>query len=148
MGGSIKSKVSDRALALVQLAVQGLGVQSRPDLFHGMRCLSRTIGARLGGQLACTKRQLQQTNKEITARHLKKKAISLTLNQRQARLQEQYNFLETGIETYRQLQHQVSSIVHPFAIDGSGFQTGVDVASALRKLLMNASWFRSNLSSF
>ena len=50
MGGSIKSLVSDRALALIQLAVQGLGVQSLPDLFHGMGCLSRTIGARLGGQ--------------------------------------------------------------------------------------------------
>jgi hypothetical protein len=44
-GGSIKSLVSDRAQALIQLAVQGLGIQSLPDLFHGMRCLSRSIGA-------------------------------------------------------------------------------------------------------
>ncbi|MDJ0717314.1 MAG: hypothetical protein QNJ54_24370 [Prochloraceae cyanobacterium] len=129
--------VSDRALALVQLAVQGNGCQSRPDLFHGMRCFSRSIGARLGGQLARTKRQLQQTNREITARHLKKKAISLTLNQRQARLQERYHFIEAGIETYRQLQHQISTIVHPFAVDGSGFQTGVDVAGARSKTPTN-----------
>ncbi len=54
MGGEIKSLVSDRAKALIQLAVQGLGIPSRPDLFHGMRCLSRSIGARLGGQLART----------------------------------------------------------------------------------------------
>ena len=60
---SIKSLVSDRAKALVQLAGQGLGCPSLPDLFHGMRCLSRTIGARLGGQLACTKRQFIQTEK-------------------------------------------------------------------------------------
>ncbi len=93
------------------------------------------IGARLGGQLARTKRQLQKTNREITARHLKKKPISLTLNQSQARLQEQYNFLEKGVETYHNLLHQISTIVHPFALDGSGFQTGIDVASALRKLL-------------
>ena len=131
----IKSLVSDRAKALVQLAVQGLGCQSRPDLFHGMRCLSRTIGARLGGQLARTKRQLQQTNREITARHLKKKPISLPLSQRQARLLEQYHFLEKGVETYHSLLHQISTLVHPFALDGSGFQTGTDVASALIKLL-------------
>ena len=135
MGSSIKSLVSDRALALVQLAVQGLGCPSLPDLFHAMRCLSRTIGARLGGQLARTKRQLQQVQREITSRHLREKPISLKLTHRQARLQEQYDFLETGIETYRQLQHQISTIVHPFAVDGSGFQTGVDVAAALRKLL-------------
>ncbi len=144
----IKSLVSDRAKALVQLALQGLGCQSLPDLFHGMRCLSRTIGARLGGQLARTKRQLQQTNREITARHLKKKPISLPLSQLQARLQQQYHFLEKGVETYHSLLHQISTLVHPFALDGSGFQTGTDVATALRKLLMNASCFRSNLSNF
>ncbi len=140
---SIKSLVSarqgrasgDRAKALVQLAVQGLGCPSVPDLFHGMRCLSRNIGARLGGQLARTKRQLQETNREITARHLKKKPISVSLNQRQARLQEQYKFLEKGVDTYHSLLHQISTIVHPFALDGSGFQTGTDVVSALRKLL-------------
>lgn len=135
MGGSIKSLVSDRALALVQLAVQGLGVQSRPDLFHGMRCLSRSIGARLGGQLARTKRQLQQVTREITARHLKEKPISVSLSQRRSRLLEQYQFLELGVESYRSVLHQISTMVHPFAVDGSGFQTGVDVAKALRALL-------------
>ena len=132
---SIKSLVSDRAKALVQLAVQGLGCQSLPDLFHGMRCLSRTIGARLGNQLARTKRQLQQTMREITSLHLREKPISLKLSQRLSRLQEQYHFLETGVETYHSLLHQISTIVHPFALDCSGFQTGTDVASALRKLL-------------
>jgi len=135
MGGSIKSLVSDRALALVQLAVQGLGVQSRPDLFHGMRCLSRSIGARLGGQLARTKRQLQQITREITARHLKEKPISVSLSQRHSRLLEQYQFLELGVESYRSVLHQISILVHPFPVDGSGFQTGVDVAQALRRLL-------------
>ena len=135
MGGSIKSLVSDRALALIQLAVQGLAVQSLPDLFHGMRCLSRSIGARLGGQLARTKRQLQKTTREITARHLKEKPISVSLSQRLSHLQEQYQFLELGVESYRSVLHQISTMVHPFAVDGSGFQTGVDVAKALRALL-------------
>ncbi len=57
MGGSIKSKVSDRAPALIQLAVQGLDAQSLPDLFHGMRCLSRSIGASRG----CQARSHEQT---------------------------------------------------------------------------------------
>ena len=89
----------------------------------------------MGGQLARTKRQLHQAQREITSRHLRRRPISLKLNQRLSRLQEQYRFIETGIETYRLLLHQVSTIVHPFAVDGSGFQTGVDVAKALRELL-------------
>ncbi len=100
-----------------------------------MRCLSRTIGARLGGQLARTKRQLQQTTREITARHLKEKPISVSLSQRRSRLLEQYQFLELGVESYRSVLHQISILVHPFPVDGSGFQTGVDVAQALRRLL-------------
>jgi len=135
IGGSIKSLVSDRALALIQLAVQGHGTQSIPDLFHAMRYLSRYIGALLGGKLARTKRQLQQTSREITARQLKKKPISVRLNQRLRQLTEEYQFLALGVESYRSVLHQISTIVHPFAVDGSGFQTGVDIQDALRSLL-------------
>ncbi len=147
IGVSIKSLVSDRAKALIQLAVQGLDGLSIPDLFHGMRCLSRSIGARLGGKLARTNRQLQQTNREITARHLKKKPISLSLSQRRSQLEEQYQFLQLGVESYRSILQQISTIVHPFSVDGSGFQTGVDVAHALTELLPLLAACLSNLST-
>ncbi|NES19438.1 MAG: hypothetical protein F6K41_11030 [Symploca sp. SIO3E6] len=135
IGSSIKSLVSDRALALIQLAVQGHGTQSIPDLFHAMRSISRYIGALLGGKLARTKRQLQQTSREITARQLKKKPISVRLSQRLSQLTEEYQFLVLGVESYRSVLHQISTIVHPFAIDGSGFQTGADIQDYLRSLL-------------
>ncbi len=133
--GSIKSLVSDRAKALVQLAVQGLGVSSVPDLFHGMRGLSRYIGARLGSQLARTNRQYKTAQREKNSRQLRGKPISLKLSQRLEHLQEQSQFIGRGLETYRCCLHQISTIVHPFALDGSGFQTGRDVAKALRELL-------------
>ncbi len=120
---SIKSLVSDRAKALIQLAVKGLGCESIPDLFHAMRCLSRSIGARLGGQLARTKKQLQKTTRDITKRHLAKKPISAQLNQRLSWLQQQYQFIETGLETYRSYVHQISTLVHPFTIDESKKQS-------------------------
>ena len=41
----------------------------------------------------------------------------------------------TGVESYHHILHQISLIVHPFAVDGSGFQTTVDVAKALREQL-------------
>ncbi len=133
--GAIKSLVSDRAKALIQLAVKGIGCQSIPDLFHAMRCLSRSIGARLGGQLARTKKQLQKTQREITKRHLAKKPISAQLNQHLSWLQQQYQFIETGLETYRSYVHQISILVHPFTIDESKFQTGTNVAKMMRELL-------------
>ncbi len=36
---------------------------------------------------------------------------------------------------------QISTIVHPFAVDGTGFQTGVDVAKALGALLPSLAAF-------
>ena len=103
--GAIKSLVSDRAKALIQLAVKGMGCQSIPDLFHAMRCLSRSIGVRLGGKLAHTKKKLQKTQEEITKRHLAKKPISSQLSQRQSWLQEQYQFIQMGLEAYRSYIH-------------------------------------------
>ncbi|MGK7914586.1 MAG: DUF6399 domain-containing protein [Prochloraceae cyanobacterium] len=134
-GLSIKSLVSDRAKALIQLAVKGLGCLSLPDLFHAMRCLSRAIGSRLGGKLARTKRQLQQAQRQRIELYLKGKPIPMKLSQRLCRLQDQYNFIYTGVESYHHILHQISLIVHPFAVDGSGFQTTVDVAKALREQL-------------
>lgn len=93
---SVKSLISDRAKALIQLAVQGLGCQSLPDLFHAMRCLSRSIVARLGGELARRKKQLQEAQREITSRHLRGKPISKKLDQRFSWLQEQYYFIKSS----------------------------------------------------
>ena len=62
MGGSIKSLVSDRALALIQLAVQGLGSQSLPDLFHGMRCLSREHWSQIGRSISPHQETITKNN--------------------------------------------------------------------------------------
>jgi hypothetical protein len=133
--GAIKSLVSDRAKALIQLAVKGMGCQSIPDLFHAMRCLSRSIGVRLGGKLARTKKKLQKTQEEITKRHLAKKPISSQLNQRQSWLQQQYQFIQTGVKAYRSYVHQISTLVHPFAIENSQKMTGINVTKGMRELL-------------
>ena len=45
------------------------------------------------------------------------------------------SFSNLGVESYRKVVQQISTIVHPFALDGRGFQTGGDVAKALRDLL-------------
>jgi len=43
----VKYLVSDRAQALVKLALEGLGCRSIPDLFHALRELNRQIGSPL-----------------------------------------------------------------------------------------------------
>ncbi len=133
--GAIKSLVSDRAKALIELAVKGIGCQSIPDLFHAMRYLSRSIGVRLGGKLARMKKKLVKTQREIIQRHLNQKPISEKLNQRQLILQQEYQFIQTGLDTYREYIHQISTLVHPFVINENKIQSGTNIALKMRELL-------------
>ncbi len=65
------------------------------------RCLSRSIGVRLAGQLARVQKKLQKTQREIRERHLSQKPINAQLNQRLCWLQQEYQFIQTGLDTYR-----------------------------------------------
>jgi len=45
--------------------------------------------------------------------------------------------LQSGQDTYHSILQQMSS-VHPFAIDGTGFQTSTEVSAALNQQLRNS----------
>jgi len=51
--------VSDRAKALIKLAVEGLGCVSVPDLFHALRSLGQPIGSAIGRQQSRLAKQSQ-----------------------------------------------------------------------------------------
>lgn len=131
----VKSIVSDRALALIQLAVQGMNCVSIPDLFHAMRGISKAVGSRFGSQLNHIKKQLRTRQGQVLSYARQNQSIPARLQQQIAVLQEQYNFLLTGQQVYHNILHQITCTVHPNARDGSGFQTTVDVATVLYQQL-------------
>lgn len=137
MGQSVivMSIVSDRAKALIQLAVQGFNCPSIPDLFHAMRGLSKAMGCRFGQRLTHLKKQLRAANIQVLSYLNQGKSIPLRLQQQISAFQAQYNFIETGQQAYHNILHQITCIVHPFAIDGSGFQTTTEVATLLYEQL-------------
>ncbi len=131
----VKSLVSDRAKALIQLAVQGMNCVSIPDLFHAMRGISKAVGSRFGSRLNHLKKELRNRHGQVLSYARENQSIPARLQQQIAVLQEQYNFLLTGQQAYHNILHQITCTVHPFAIDGSGFQTTVDVATVLYQQL-------------
>ncbi|MFB2837757.1 DUF6399 domain-containing protein [Floridanema evergladense] len=137
LGGMVvvKSLVSDRAKALIQLAVQGFDCASIPDLFHAMRGISKVVGSCFGSRLNHLKKQLRTLHSQVLNSTQKRQPIPERLSQQIAVLQEEYNFFLTGQQAYHHILHQITCTVHPFAIDGSGFQSTVDVATALYQLL-------------
>lgn len=131
----IKSIVSDRAKALIQLAVQGFDCVSLPDLFHAMRGISKVVGSRFGSRLNHLKKQLRTLHTQVLNHIQQHQEIPERLSQQIAVLQDQYNFYLTGQQAYHDILHQITCVVHPFTIDGSKFQSTVDVATALYQLL-------------
>lgn len=130
----VKYLVSDRAKALVKLALEGLGCCSISDLFHALRDLSKQIGCHLGRQLAQLEKQIAQTEAKLTQLYSQDKP-RLVQQQKLAELQAQYSLVESTQATYHQLLQQLSLCVHPFAIDGSGFQSTTQVISCLQQNL-------------
>jgi hypothetical protein len=61
----VKYLVSDRAKALVKLALEGLGCRSVPDLFHALRDLGKHVGAHLGRQMSQLEQQLSQATAKL-----------------------------------------------------------------------------------
>lgn len=137
LGGMVvvKSIVSDRAKALIQLAVQGFNCTSLPDLFHAMRGISKAVGSRFGSRLNHLKKQLRTLHTQVLNHIQQHQEIPERLSQQIAVLQEQYSFFLTGQQAYHDILHQITCTVHPFAIDGSGCQSTVNVATALYQLL-------------
>lgn len=127
----VKYLVSDRAKALVKLALEGLGCCSIPDLFHALRELGKAIGSPLALQLSRLDKQCSQAQETLThlvAQGKPTETQQAKLNQ----LQAQFNLLQSTQATYHHLMQQLSLCVHPFAINGSGFQCSTEVRASVQ----------------
>lgn len=130
----VKYLVSDRAKALVKLALDELGCRSIPDLFHALRGLSRAIGSPLALQLSRLDKQCAQAQATLT--HLQAQGKpNQTQQVKLAQLQAQFRRLQSTQATYHHLLQQLSLNVHPFAIDGGGFQCATEVSACLQEHL-------------
>ena len=104
LGLNIHYCVSDRAKALVKLAIDELGCPSIADLFHALRELSQGMGSELSDRLFRVNRRL---------RELDDTAANASLKQQ---LQVQQSGLEQAQAQYRSRLHQLTTTLHPFAI--------------------------------
>lgn len=130
----VKYLVSDRAKALVKLALEGLGCRSIPDLFHALRELSKAIGSPLALQLSRLDKQCRQAQQTLT--HLQAQGKPSQAQQAKlTKLQAQFSLLESNQATYHHLMQQLSLGVHPFALDGSGLQGATEVIASLQSPL-------------
>jgi Family of unknown function (DUF6399) len=58
LGIEVSHVISDRAKALIKMAVTGFGCESGADVFHAQQDVSRWLGARLGKRVSQTEKEL------------------------------------------------------------------------------------------
>jgi len=135
VGVRVRSLVSDRAPALIKLALEGFECPSIADLFHPLWDLSKTIGAALSRQWNQANQKLAQAQQRLM--QLTALAKETTAQQRLVeQLQAHLEFVQSGQRSYHRLRQQLTLTVHPFALSDGSFKTTTEIQIQLEQLLL------------
>lgn len=136
LGLTVKHAISDRAKALIKLALNGFDCQAGADLFHAQYELSRWLSLPLG-RATNTLAEAVDTARKALARHQKK---ALRDPQETPRLEAEVKQAEQahqqGLDAqtaYRQHQQAISDSVHPFDPASGLAQDQATVLTALQQ---------------
>jgi hypothetical protein len=143
VGIRLQYVVSDRAKALVKLALAGFGCPSIPDLFHVLRDLAKVMAVGLPLKLARVEEQLTQAHRALQVAEAKRQAPPV---QRRlvAHLVAEAASLRADQAAAQAVLHQVSQAVHPFAVADSRPQTSAQVEAALHQGVATLSMLRAH----
>ena len=135
LGANVQLMVSDRAKALIKLAVAGLECEHNADIFHGLYDISKWMGSTLGRRKGTSKRQLDKC--ELSLEKAEKRGASKTIVEskveqvEQARAQDQA--ATQALDNYRGAIRKISKTVHPFKLDDNKPRDSANVAKELRE---------------
>jgi hypothetical protein len=134
--------VSDRAKALVKLALDGFQCPSMPDVFHALRDLSKVVGVSFHLKLARLEDKRAQA--ERTRRGLQAKGQNTYVQERlMGRLDEQIATLRADQTGVQQRLREASYTVHPFALSDSSRQHSAQVEATLQQVLEELNTLRA-----
>jgi DNA-binding transcriptional ArsR family regulator len=132
VGLALKYVVSDRAKALIKLALTGLGCPSVPDLFHALRDLAKVMGVSLRLKLAQVEEKLTHARQQLGV--LEAKGHDTHVQQRLlAHLSARAEGLRADRATGQSTLQQASQAVHPFTLAESQAQSSAQVESQLHQ---------------
>lgn len=145
LGIEVKHAVTDRAKALIKLALKGFGCASGADLFHALRDVSKSLGLAFHRVLAKSEDKVQASIAELQI--LVKKSASRAEIEAQAQCVENeelnHYMLKKSHEDYRETFQAVSDTIHPFTLCDSKAQASAEVEKGLEekaKKLEETAW--------
>ena len=135
LGMNVQLMVSDRAKALIKLALVGLECDHNADIFHGLHDISKLMGSTLGRRKGTTKRHLDKCESSLEKakkRRARKTIVESKVEQvEQARAQDQV--ATQALDNYRGTLRKISKTVHPFKLKDNKPQDSANVEKELRE---------------
>lgn len=133
-GITLRCVVSDRAKALVKLALEGFTCPSIPDVFHALRDLAKVVGVSFHLKLARLEEKRVQAQQTLSG--LQAKGKDIHVQQRFiAHLNEDITSLRADQASAQAWLREASDAVHPFTLADNARQSAAQVEAALRRAL-------------
>ena len=132
LGIEVNHVISDRAKALIKMAVTGFECESGADVFHAQQDASRWLGARIGKRVSTAEKNLEAAKKaegKVSKKVIGFKFFSLKVNKLKA---------EKTLEQAKQAQSEyhdnlqgVGDEVHPFSLTDNSINDAEKVVQGL-----------------
>ena len=133
-GIRLRYVVSDRAKALVKLALEGFTCPSVPDVFHALRDVGKVVGVSFHLHLARLEEKRVQAQQTLSV--LQAKGKDTHVQQRFiAYLNEDIMSLRAAQASAQAWLREASYAVHPFTLTDSARQSAAHVEAALHRAL-------------
>ena len=126
--------VSDRAPALIKLAIEGLDCQAGADLFHGEYEITKWLGSAFSRQLGAIIKKIETSKTCLSALQGRTTVIIEVVQEKKKEIEQHEAVLATivaGKDAYKGILQKISTIVHPFSLDDNSKQTSEQVESLL-----------------
>ena len=134
LGLEVNHVVSDRARALIKMAVTGFKCESGADVFHAQQDVSRWLGARLGKRTSAAQKELElaqkQEKKAVKKAHGFKLFNSIFKRIHAEKTLEKTQ--QTQADYYENLQG-ISEEIHPFSLDDNRINDAEKIEERLEK---------------
>jgi hypothetical protein len=132
LGIEVSHAISDRAKALIKMAITGFECESGADVFHAQQDVSRWLGVRLGKRVTAAEKTLEAAQ---TAESKASKTVTL----REDLILKAKKFTaEKSLETAKQSQQDyhenlqgIGDEVHPFSLTDNSMNTAETVVQGL-----------------
>jgi AcrR family transcriptional regulator len=129
----VRYLVSDRAKALIKLALEYVGCRSIADLFHALHEVAQGFSFAIQTRLDQAQRELETVRETLAKLPGEPTPPRVHAVEQQQQLEQTVQHWQTVQTDYRGLLQEFSQSVHPFAVTSLAPQTSASVARQLRQ---------------